>query len=213
MDLRNTCDGGNSSRRALSWGAVAGRHGGDRHRAPQVDDSAVSNGEPFVHWVIGGLNPRTIALVEGDVPEGTVQALEKRGCRLLGPSCPPEGDDAHVYGLTAYALDSPLQLDDGALGNKVLDAIATATLRVNGPERHLSALTPGLQVAIRNLGAGASSWSVPSDTGPDGGATEQNPPHAVHSLHPRSTTRWIIRLARWRFHVAQDIVRDAAISG
>ena len=40
-----------------------------------VDDAAVSDGQPFVHWVIAGLDPNEIALAEGDVPDGAAQAL------------------------------------------------------------------------------------------------------------------------------------------
>ncbi len=125
IDVRNTCDGENVAP-ALSWGAVP--VGTAEIAIALVDDSAVSNGEPFVHWVIGGLDPEVIALVEGDVPEGAVQALNYSGDVGYSGPCPPEGDDAHVYRLTAYALDSPLQLADGALANEFLDAIATATL-------------------------------------------------------------------------------------
>ena len=88
----------------------------------------MSNGEPFVHWVIAGLDPAAIALVEGDVPEGAVQALNYLGDVGYGGPCPPVGDDAHAYRLTAYALSKPLELADGALANEFLDAIALATL-------------------------------------------------------------------------------------
>ena len=122
---RNTCDGENVAP-ALSWGAVP--EGTAEVAIALVDDSAVSNGEPFVHWVIGGLDPAAIALVEGDVPEGAVQALNYFGDVGYGGPCPPEGDDAHAYRLTAYALSNPLELADGALANEFLDAIASATL-------------------------------------------------------------------------------------
>jgi hypothetical protein len=78
--------------------------------------------------VIGGLDPADIALVEGDVPPGAVQALNFFGDVGYGGPCPPPGDDAHLYRLTAYALNKPLQLADGTLAIEFLDAIATATI-------------------------------------------------------------------------------------
>lgn len=125
IDVRNTCDGEDIAP-ALSWGAVPA--GTVEIAIALVDDSSVSNGEPFVHWVIGGLDPDEIALVEGDVPAGAFQALNYFGDVGYGGPCPPEGDDAHLYRLTAYALNKPLELADGTLANEFLDAIATATL-------------------------------------------------------------------------------------
>jgi len=125
IDPRHTCDGENIAP-ALSWGGVP--DGTAEVAIALVDDSAVSNGDPFVHWVIGGLEPAEIALVEGDVPAGAVQALNYFGDVGYGGPCPPEGDDAHLFRLTAYALDRPLELADGTLANEFLDAIAAATL-------------------------------------------------------------------------------------
>jgi Raf kinase inhibitor-like YbhB/YbcL family protein len=125
IDVRNTCDGLDVAP-ALSWSGVP--EGTVEIAISLVDDSAVSEGQPFVHWVIGGLDPADIALVEGDVPPGAVQALNFFGDVGYGGPCPPPGDDAHLYRLTAYALNKPLQLADGTLAIEFLDAIATATI-------------------------------------------------------------------------------------
>jgi Raf kinase inhibitor-like YbhB/YbcL family protein len=122
IDPRHTCDGVNVSP-ALSWGAVP--EGTVEIAISLVDDSAVSNGAPFVHWVIGGLDPAEIALVEGDVPATAVQALNFFGDVGYGGPCPPVGDEPHLYRLTAYALNQRLELADGVPAAEFLDAIAT----------------------------------------------------------------------------------------
>jgi Raf kinase inhibitor-like YbhB/YbcL family protein len=125
IDPRYTCDGEDVAP-ALSWGAVP--EGTVEVAIVMVDDSAVSNGQPFVHWVIAGLDPAEIALAEGDVPPGAVQALNFFGDVGYGGPCPPPGDAAHLYRLTAYALNTSLQRADGTLATEFLEAIATATI-------------------------------------------------------------------------------------
>jgi len=126
IDARYTCDGLDVAP-SLSWGGVP--DGTVEIAITMVDDSAVSEGQPFVHWVIAGLDPNEIALVEGDLPDGAVQALNFFGDVDYGGPCPPPGDDAHLYRFTAYALNTPLQLADGTLATEFLDAIAQATIR------------------------------------------------------------------------------------
>jgi Raf kinase inhibitor-like YbhB/YbcL family protein len=126
IDPDQTCDGLDVAP-ALSWGGVP--DGTVEIVIALVDDSAVSEGEPFVHWVIGGLDPDEIALAEGDVPDGAVQALNFFGDVGYGGPCPPPGDEAHVYRLTAYALNSSSQVADGTRATEFLTAIAPLTLR------------------------------------------------------------------------------------
>ena len=125
IDPRHTCDGLDVSP-ALSWGAVP--PGTAEIAIAMVDDSAVSDGQPFVHWVIGGLDPAEIALVEGDVPPGAVQALNFFGDVGYGGPCPPPGDDPHLYRITAYALNQQLELADGDLATEFLATIATISI-------------------------------------------------------------------------------------
>jgi Raf kinase inhibitor-like YbhB/YbcL family protein len=125
IDPRHTCDGANVSP-ALSWGAVP--EGTVEIAISLVDDSAVSEGQPFVHWVIGGLDPSEIAVVEGDVPATAVQALNFFGDVGYGGPCPPVGDEPHLYRLTAYALNQRLELADGVPAAEFLDVIATLTV-------------------------------------------------------------------------------------
>lgn len=126
IDARYTCDGLDIAP-PLSWGGVP--DGTVEIAITMVDDSAVSNGQPFVHWAIAGLDPNEITLAEGDVPDGATQALNFFGDVDYGGPCPPPGDDAHLYRLTAYALNTSLQLADGTLATEFLEAIAQATIR------------------------------------------------------------------------------------
>ncbi len=123
---RYTCDGLDIAP-SLSWGGVP--DGTVEIAITMVDDAAVSDGQPFVHWAIAGLDPNEIALAEGDVPDGATQALNFFGDVDYGGPCPPPGDDAHLYRFTAYALNSSLQLADGTLATEFLEAIAQATIR------------------------------------------------------------------------------------
>jgi Raf kinase inhibitor-like YbhB/YbcL family protein len=125
IDARYTCDGLNVAP-AVSWGAVPA--GTAEIALALVDESAVTEGRPFVHWVIAGLDPAEIALVEGDVPPDAIQALNFFGNIGYDGPCPPPGDDAHQYRLTAYALNTALERADGTLATELLDSIAAVTI-------------------------------------------------------------------------------------
>ncbi len=125
IEPRFTCDGLDVAP-AVSWGGVPG--GTVEVAIALVDDSAVSDGQPFVHWVIGGLDPAEIALTEGDAPPGTLQALNFFGDVDYGGPCPPPGEEPHLYRLTAYALNQQLELADGDTAVEFLDTIAKLTI-------------------------------------------------------------------------------------
>ncbi len=125
IDARHTCDDLDISP-ALSWGAVP--DGTVEIAIAMVDDSAVSDGQPFVHWVIGGLDPGEIALVEADVPAGAVQGLNFFGDVGYGGPCPPPGGGPHSYRITAYALNQQLELADGLPATEFLATIATLSI-------------------------------------------------------------------------------------
>jgi len=125
IDPRHTCDGLDASP-ALSWGGVPA--GTVDVAIAMVDDSSVNEGEPFVHWVIGGLDPAEIALGEGDVPPGALQALNFFGDVGYGGPCPPPGDEPHLYRITAYALNQQLELADGDVATEFLATIATISI-------------------------------------------------------------------------------------
>lgn len=125
IDARHTCDGDDVAP-AISWGSVPA--GTVEIAIAMVDHSAVSEGAPFVHWVIAGLDPADITLIEGDVPPQSEQALNYFGDVGYGGPCPPPGDAPHLYGLTAYALNTPLEVADGDIADDFLDAIARVSI-------------------------------------------------------------------------------------
>lgn len=125
IDVAYTCDGADTAP-AVSWGAVP--DGTVEIALALVDDSAVSGGQPFAHWVIGGLDPNEIALADGDVPPGSLQALNFFGDIGYGGPCPPSGDEAHVYRLTAYALSQQLEVVNGGLATQFLNVISATAI-------------------------------------------------------------------------------------
>ena len=120
LDVRYTCDGENVSP-PLSWAVPP--DGAVELAFSMVDESASSDGEPFVHWVLAGVDPAEISLLEGDVPAGAIQAENSFGTTGWSGPCPPEGEPEHVYRFTMYALNQQVELADGTPANEFLDYI------------------------------------------------------------------------------------------
>ena len=125
IDTRYTCDGLDLSP-ALSWSGLPA--GTEELAIAMVDESAVSDGQPFIHWVIAGIQPDEITLVEGETPSGATQAINFFGDVGYGGPCPPLGDDAHNYIFTIYALNMPLELADRTPATEFLDVIENAAI-------------------------------------------------------------------------------------
>jgi Raf kinase inhibitor-like YbhB/YbcL family protein len=119
IDIRNTCDGDNASP-AISWSDVPDQ--AVELAVSYVDESALSNGRPFVHWVIAGLDPASGRLDEATVPAGALQALNFFGDVGYGGPCPPIGE-THTYRLTLYALDQQVEVADGTPAAEFLDTL------------------------------------------------------------------------------------------
>ena len=124
IDRRHTCDGEDISP-ALSWIAPPP---GATELAIAVVDESIANGTPFVHWVVAGIDPNDISLIEGDVPLGAVQALNFFGNVGWGGPCPPPDDDAHIYRFTVYALNQQVELADGTPATDLLDFIEAVSV-------------------------------------------------------------------------------------
>jgi len=92
-----------------------------------VDDPDAPSGS-FVHWVVFGLDPSVTALAEGEVPAGAKQAKNGAGDASYAGPCPPEGDDAHRYRFTVYALGEAVDGETGVATDEVLDAIAESAV-------------------------------------------------------------------------------------
>ena len=62
----------------------------------------------YVHWAVSGIDPNLGEIVEGQLPDGAVTALNSAGSEGWGPPCPPSG--THRYQLLLYALTQPVAL-------------------------------------------------------------------------------------------------------
>ena len=112
------CSGGNRSP-ALSW---SGAPAGTKSYAVTLYDPDAPTGSGWWHWVVYDLPTTVTHLASGAgdpkknlLPAGTVQGTTDFGQPGYGGPCPPEGDRAHHYIFTLYALDvSRLDLPQNA---------------------------------------------------------------------------------------------------
>lgn len=127
IDARYTCDGLNVAP-ALAWSAAPA---GTVEIAITLTDLDAPN---FVHWVIAGLSPSSIALDEDTVPVGAYEALNGAGdVGYTGP-CPPAGS-SHDYVLAVHYLVTATGLDDGSSAEDLvakIEAAETALADVTG---------------------------------------------------------------------------------
>jgi Raf kinase inhibitor-like YbhB/YbcL family protein len=121
LPRRFTCDGGGVSP-PLRWSGVPD---GARELALLVTDP---DADGFRHWTLLGLPADAREIGEGQVPAGAIQAENGFGRRGWGAACPPEGDDAHRYVFTLYALDAPSGLGADASPDAVRDRLAATAL-------------------------------------------------------------------------------------
>lgn len=126
IDPRYGCVGSNVSP-DLSWADVP--DGTAELAIALVDESNLSNGRPFVHWVMSGItaSPESTSLAEGEVPAGAIQALNFFGDVGYAGPCPNPGD-TNTYRLTLYALGQQLELADGTPATELLDLVETISL-------------------------------------------------------------------------------------
>lgn len=129
LPVRFTCDSTGISP-ALDLGGIPE---GTVELALVVDDPDAEAGT-FVHWIVAGLAPQDVRLAEDALPEGATQARNSAGRTAYSPACPPEGDPAHTYRITVYALDEAIGEDienddpSDALDTIAQHATARATL-------------------------------------------------------------------------------------
>lgn len=115
---------------ALQWEGVPE---GTRELALICDDPDAPQAEPWVHWVLYGLNATVRSLPEG-VPAGTrlskpVAVLQGRNSWTSGRTTgyrgplPPKGHGTHHYHFKLYALDAPMSLNPGVDKQALLKAM------------------------------------------------------------------------------------------
>jgi hypothetical protein len=69
-----------------------------------------SRPEPFLHWLVTGIDPRTTGVAEDHVPEGGQEWPNGFGTIGWGGPQPPKGEDPHRYFFHLYAVSEPLNL-------------------------------------------------------------------------------------------------------
>jgi Raf kinase inhibitor-like YbhB/YbcL family protein len=112
---KHSCDGENASP-PLDWSSPEGT----RSLALILHDPDAPSGD-FVHWVAWGIDPDAGGLEEGAHPPG--EGANGFGENGYGGPCPPPGHGAHRYFHELFALDTVLDLPEGASREQLEDAI------------------------------------------------------------------------------------------
>ncbi|GAB3807511.1 YbhB/YbcL family Raf kinase inhibitor-like protein [Micromonospora zhanjiangensis] len=66
--------------------------------------------EPFLHWLVTGIDPASQGTDEGQLPGGGREWTNGYGSPGWGGPHPPKNDDPHRYFFRLYAVDKPLAL-------------------------------------------------------------------------------------------------------
>ena len=82
--------------------------------------------DPFVHWIVVGIDPATTAIDPDALPEGaSVLPGSSDNATYIGP-CPPDGSGTHLYYFEVYALPRPLAVPERARPLEKVRAIRRA---------------------------------------------------------------------------------------
>lgn len=104
-----------------------------------VDDPDAPGSEPFVHWLVAGIDPTALNVPEGQVPEGAVEGTNDFGDTGWGGPAPPAGE-THTYRLRVMALGAPSGLDEPGFSRAELEAAVEGKVLA---EATLTGLYPG----------------------------------------------------------------------
>jgi Raf kinase inhibitor-like YbhB/YbcL family protein len=118
IGVRFTCDGDDVAPE-LAWKAVPA---GTAQLAFALEDPDAPGGT-FTHWLVYGLAASSTGITAGRLHEGE-NDFDTTGYR--GP-CPPQGDE-HDYLFRLFALDAPVELEDGATRQAFDEAVAPHVL-------------------------------------------------------------------------------------
>jgi len=121
LPQRYTCHG-DGINPPLDW---SGAPTGTKSFALVVDDSSAPI-TPSIYWLVFDIGPGTTDIQEGSLPTGARQALNSAGTAAYDAPCPV--GHSHSYRFTVYALNTVLNLVNGAPLQAVWTAIAAATI-------------------------------------------------------------------------------------
>ncbi len=106
----------------LHW---RGTPAGTNQMAVVVED-ADAKPEPFVQWIVVGIDAATTSLEPEKLPEGaSVLPGSSDNATYIGP-CPPDGSGTHHYHFQVYALPRPPVLPERARPREKVRAIRRA---------------------------------------------------------------------------------------
>lgn len=123
IPTRYTCDGEEVSP-PLEWSGVPD---GASELVLLMTDPDAPSGE-FVHWVVGGLDPASGGLEEGEVPTDAVEGTNDFDEQGYGAPCPPSEDTAHRYVFRLYATDERVDMEPGASVDEVRGTLEDGAL-------------------------------------------------------------------------------------
>lgn len=79
-----------------------------------MHDPDAVGGQDFLHWTVWNIPPDTTAFAESQIPVGSKQGTNDFPAANYGPACPPKGTGLHHYIFELHALDTKLDLPEGA---------------------------------------------------------------------------------------------------
>jgi Raf kinase inhibitor-like YbhB/YbcL family protein len=97
--------GGNASP-PLEWSGVPD----DAAELVLLCEDPDAGAEPFLHWLVTGIDPATSEVAEGRVPPNGREWTNGFGTTGWGGPQPPKGDAPHRYFFHLYAVSEPLDL-------------------------------------------------------------------------------------------------------
>lgn len=113
-----TCEGGNINPELAIFNVPSAAHS----LVLVVEDPDSPKGD-FAHWLVWNIDPNTELIKQESVPPGSIQGGNDFGVAGYGGPCPQHGK--HHYHFRLYALNSGLDLPEGALKNELLSAMET----------------------------------------------------------------------------------------
>jgi Raf kinase inhibitor-like YbhB/YbcL family protein len=84
-------------------------------------DAPIEGG--FTHWLVWNIDPRTVLIKEESIPPGAVEGANGKGRTGYAAPCPPPGHGVHHYRFMLYALDTLIDLPEGATKDELMEAM------------------------------------------------------------------------------------------
>lgn len=88
-----------------------------------MDDPDATGGVTWDHWLMWNIDPKTHYIPEDSVPAGAILGKTSFGKTGYGGPCPPKGSKPHRYMFKIYALDTLLDLAEGAAKSELLKSM------------------------------------------------------------------------------------------